>query len=92
MLKPEAVPMLNANESIVDRDRAAINRENSLKSTGPKTEAGKQISSLNALRHGLTSQVVIMPNEDLEAYHRFTESFHNDPLLSKLAGNPIGGC
>jgi hypothetical protein len=70
--------MLTENASVTDRDRAAINRENSLKSTGPRTEAGKQISSLNALRHGLTSQVVIMPNEYLEAYHRFTESFHND--------------
>ena len=30
----------------------AANRANSLKSTGPRTEAGKQRSSLNALRHG----------------------------------------
>ena len=78
MLEPEALPMLSENESVIDRDRAAINRENSLKSTGPRTEAGKQTSSLNALRHGLTAQVVVMPNEDLEAYHRFTDSFHND--------------
>ncbi len=70
--------MLQQLEPTTDRDRAAINRENALKSTGPRTEAGKQKSSLNALRHGLTSQIVIMPNEDLEAYHRFTESFHND--------------
>jgi hypothetical protein len=59
-------------------DRAAINRENSLKSTGPKTSAGKQTSSLNALRHGLTGQVVVMPSEDLAAYQRFTQNFHDD--------------
>ena len=33
-------------------DRAETNRENARKSTGPRTEAGKQRSSLNALRHG----------------------------------------
>jgi len=70
--------MLEQLETTIERDRAAINRENSLKSTGPRTEAGKQKSSLNALRHGLTGQIVVMPNEDLEAYHRFTDSFHED--------------
>jgi hypothetical protein len=58
-------------------DRAAINRENSLKSTGPKTEAGKHISSLNALRHGLTGQVIVMPAEDLAAYERSCQRLHN---------------
>ena len=33
-------------------DRAATNRGNAQKSTGPRTEAGKQRSKLNALRHG----------------------------------------
>src|ERR1017187_8577406 len=59
-------------------DRATINRENSLKSTGPKTEAGKQKSSLNALRHGLTGQTVVLPTEDLTAYEKFTQNFHTD--------------
>jgi hypothetical protein len=48
--------------------RAEINRANSQHSTGPKTEAGKQRSSLNALRHGLTGQIVVMPTDDLTAY------------------------
>src|ERR1035437_1518119 len=59
--------------------RAEINRANSLHSTGPITEAGKQRSSLNALRHGLTGQIVVMPTEDLEAYQchllSFTEEY-----------------
>ena len=33
--------------------RTARNRENATHSTGPKTEAGKQRSCLNAMRHGL---------------------------------------
>jgi hypothetical protein len=42
--------------AIAPIDRAAINRANSQHSTGPRTESGKQRSSLNALRHGLTAQ------------------------------------
>ena len=45
--------------------RVAINRANARYSIGPKTESGKKVSSLNALRHGLTGQIVVMPNEDL---------------------------
>jgi hypothetical protein len=40
--------------------RAEINRANSQHSTGPKTPEGKKRISLNALRHGLTGQVVVM--------------------------------
>jgi hypothetical protein len=35
------------------------NRRNALKSTGPKTEAGKEQSRRNAVRHGLTAETVI---------------------------------
>ena len=60
--------------------RAEINRANSQNSTGPKTPEGKQRSALNALRHGLTSQIVVMPTEDLQAYQlhlaSFTDEYH----------------
>jgi hypothetical protein len=56
--------------------RAEINRANSQHSTGPKTAAGKKQSSLNALRHGLTGQIVVMPTEDLEAYQSHLKSFN----------------
>ena len=55
--------------------RVEINRANSQHSTGPKTESGKQRSSQNALRHGLTSQIVVMPTEELEAYQLHLKSF-----------------
>src|SRR5262249_1741987 len=47
------------------------NRLNALKSTGPKSEEGKKRSSLNALRHGLTGQVLVLPEENLEAFNKF---------------------
>jgi len=55
-------------------NRTEINQANAQHSTGPKTEAGKQRSSLNALTHGLSGQLVVLPNEDLMLYeaHRKT--------------------
>jgi len=56
-------------------NRIETNRKNSRHSTGPKTPKRKKKSSLNALRHGLTGQVVVMPTEDLQAYQSHLESF-----------------
>jgi hypothetical protein len=47
------------------------NRENAKKSTGPKTPDGKGRIHLNALRHGLTGQVNLMPDEDRAAHDKF---------------------
>src|SRR5262249_3132805 len=47
------------------------NRRNSLKSTGPKTEAGKQASRCKAIGHGLTAETVISALEDAEDYKAF---------------------
>ena len=50
------------------------NRRNAENSTGPRSEAGKQRSSRNAVRHGLTAETVIEPLEDAEDYAAFEES------------------
>jgi hypothetical protein len=47
------------------------NRRNAFKSTGPKTEAGRQASRCNAVRHGLTAETVISALEDAEDYQAF---------------------
>ena len=44
---------------------------NTSRSTGPRTQEGKQRSALNALRHGLTGRTVVMPHEDMDQYHIF---------------------
>ena len=55
--------------------RAEINLANSQHSTGPKSAEGKQRSSQNALRHGLTAQTVVLPTEDPGAYQLHGQSF-----------------
>jgi len=43
--------------------------------------------SLNALRHGLTSRVVVLPTEDLAAYRRFSDEF-----IASLAPETFAEC
>lgn len=59
------------------------NRENAKKSTGPRTEAGKSISRMNATRHGLTGQYFCISETDAPAYKAFEET-----MLANL--KPIG--
>ena len=58
------------------------NRRNALRSTGPRTDAGKQVSRRNAVRHGLTAETVIGALEDAEDYNAF------DPPVSDLSFDP----
>jgi hypothetical protein len=48
------------------------------KSTGPRTPEGKERSSHNALRHGLTGRVVVLPSEDLSVYQAFCKELMAD--------------
>ncbi len=48
--------------------RIAANRQNARRSTGPRTPAGRQKSCMNALKHGLDAQTVVLPGEDDAAY------------------------
>jgi hypothetical protein len=58
--------------------RAAINRANSKHSTGPRTEAGKQRSSQNALRHGLTCSTAVLPTENQADYEKHCGNFRDE--------------
>ena len=53
--------------------KAAANRQNALKSTGPKTPDGKAAVRLNALRHGLLSEEILLPGEDEGALRELAE-------------------
>ena len=54
-------------EIMTSDKKAEANRRNALKSTGPKTPEGKAAVRLNALRHGLRSEEILLPGEDEEA-------------------------
>jgi hypothetical protein len=54
------------------------NRRNALLSTGPKTDAGRNRSRMNALRHGLTGQVTTMTDEDRAAHDQFSKALMQD--------------
>ncbi|HTS49656.1 MAG TPA: hypothetical protein VMH05_17005 [Bryobacteraceae bacterium] len=70
-----AFPVPALNRTI---DRAVINRANAQHSTGPRTEAGKQHSSLNALRHGLTAASPVLPSEDSASYESHRRQFMDE--------------
>src|SRR5690349_9799457 len=63
---------------IPSSNRQAANIQNSQHSTGPKTEDGKSRVVLNGLSHGLTGQTVVLPSDDLAAYNKFTQQFHDE--------------
>ena len=56
---------------MISLQRLEANRRNALRSSGPTTEAGKQRSRINAVRHGLTAETVVGSLEDAEDYKAF---------------------
>jgi hypothetical protein len=73
-INPIPAPIPNP-QSPTPEHRTRANRANARLSTGPRTESGKQRSSLNALRHGLTAQTAVLPTEDPEAYQGHIQQF-----------------
>jgi hypothetical protein len=51
---------------------AAINRENATHSTGPVTAEGKQTACMNAFKHGLTGQRLMLQPHEIEPYRNLT--------------------
>jgi hypothetical protein len=52
--------------------RNLINQANSLHSTGPKTPDGKKRSALNAFKHGLSGNHMVLQKHELAAYEQLT--------------------
>jgi hypothetical protein len=53
---------------MVSEAQFAANRRNATKSCGPKTEGGRNIARFNALKHGLTAAIAMLPEEDAAEY------------------------
>ncbi len=54
--------------------KTAANRENSKKSTGPKSAEGRNVVRRNALKHGLTAETLVVEGADAEAFRQMAES------------------
>src|SRR5271157_5621258 len=59
-------------------DRAQISRRNGQKSMGPRTVEGKNRSRLNALKHGMTATLPVMPGEDGEVLQGRIDAWTDD--------------
>ncbi len=70
--------MTNPIPTPIPTPRLRANRTNALHSTGPRTAAGKQRSSRNALTHGLTSHSPVLATEDPAAYQRHCRQFFDE--------------
>ena len=69
----------------ISEAQLAANRANAQKSTGPVTQQGKETTRLNAVKHGVTQQVMVMPAPQMEAYL----DFNKEMQLAYAAANPI---
>jgi hypothetical protein len=54
----------------------AANRRNAQRSTGPRTVEGKQRSSMNPLKHGLSARTIVLSHEDEIGYHEVRGSLY----------------
>jgi hypothetical protein len=74
--------------------QTSANRENAKKSTGPRTQQGKVISSRNSLVHGMTSGKFLPPDADPQEFFLLLDQFRarfqpfdevEDALVERLA-------
>jgi hypothetical protein len=63
------------------KSQLEANRRNAQKSTGPKTETGKETVGRNAIKHGLTAARILVLPEEQEEYDRFREALREDWYL-----------
>jgi hypothetical protein len=58
--------ILDEVQSMSSQKQIAANRANATRSTGPTTDGGKSRSRMNAWKHGLTAEKVVIDGEDAQ--------------------------
>jgi len=80
---------------MTSQTQLASNRQNSLLSTGPRTDSGKIASSKNAISHGLSAADPVLAYENRADYEKLVDDYtteyepdtiHQNFLVSQLAG------
>ncbi len=66
------------SESPASESRLAANRANAQLSTGPTSQEGKAVSSMNAVKTGLTGRTVLLPSDDAEAYRQHLAAYESE--------------
>jgi hypothetical protein len=70
--------MDSENRKPTSQKQIAANRRNAELSTGPTSREGKEAVKLNALKHGLLAQEVLLPGEDSEVFQELSQWLYND--------------
>jgi hypothetical protein len=63
---------------MISEQKLEANKLNALKSTGPKTPEGRAKSALNAIKHGLCAQTVIISSENSDEFRAFAKNLTTD--------------
>lgn len=74
---PSSSPSLPPQKPISEAKLRA-NRANARKSTGPRTPEGKRRVRLNALKHGLRSEEMLLPGEDAQAFEDLKRAYFDE--------------
>ncbi len=62
---------------MTSQKQVEANRKNAQKSTGPKTEEGKAVAQLNAIRHGILSEATVITKGDGQERKEAYLAFYN---------------
>ena len=76
----------------ISEAQLTANRANALKSSGPKTQEGKERSRANGLKHGLTGAGVVAPEHDKAEVDARAEKFRLDLKPKTNAGLTPQSC
>jgi hypothetical protein len=66
------------NKKPVSEKKKAASRENGKRSKGPITAEGKARVAMNAITHGCTSKLVVLPSEDPNEYNALRQNMLDD--------------
>lgn len=89
-----------ATGNVTSLAKIEANRRNAQKSTGPKTQAGKEKSKMNAIKHGLVAQATVIPvgeakeddTEFTQLLDRVTAEFKPQGFIEEMLTERIAIC